>query len=102
MKEIGVKFTESYFRQLNTYLGSIRSSRFSVIRFSIESCSVRSATTASKLCACFSIMASMLSKMFDFLATRKCKHITGFSAELVAPPLHSQAFHLTTVLTGVI
>lgn len=48
-------------------LGSILKSRFSVILFSNLNCSVLSATRASRLLAYFSIIASMLSKMLDFL-----------------------------------
>lgn len=57
-------------RSNETYLGNILRSRFSVIFFSSLSCSVLSATTASRLLAYFSIIASMLSKMLDFLRKR--------------------------------
>lgn len=50
-----------------SYLGNIRRSRFSVSFFSSCNSSVLTATRLSRLLAYFSIMANMLSKMFDLL-----------------------------------
>ena len=49
------------------YLGSMVRSSASVFFFSSDSCSVRSSTIASRFVAYFSMIASMLSKMFALL-----------------------------------
>lgn len=56
-----------YFLSRDFYLGNILYRRFSVICFSSDSCSVLSATRASRLFAYFSMIASMLSNMFGLL-----------------------------------
>ena len=60
-------------RWTQTHLGSILSKSASVFFFSSISCPVLSTTSSSKLSAYFSIMYTMLSKMFVFLLSEQQK-----------------------------